>query len=96
MYLGRIVEMAPRDALYDGPMHPYTRLLLAAIPRPEPDGPRIRAAIRGDVPSPMNVPPGCAFHTRCPHVMPRCRSESPHLAEVAPGRAVSCWLHAGA
>ena len=96
MYLGRIVEQAPARRLFSEPLHPYTQGLLASIPRPEPDGPRIRAAIRGDVPSPMNVPPGCAFHTRCPHVMPRCRSESPRLVEVAPDREVSCWLHESA
>jgi oligopeptide/dipeptide ABC transporter ATP-binding protein len=96
MYLGRIVERASARELFSEPLHPYTQGLLASIPRPEPGGPRIKAAIRGDVPSPMNVPPGCAFHTRCPHVMPRCRIESPRLAAVAPGRAVSCWLHESA
>lgn len=96
MYLGRIVEKAPARELFSEPLHPYTQGLLASIPRPEPGGPRIRAAIRGDVPSPMNAPPGCAFHTRCPHVMPHCRSEAPRLVEIAPDRAVSCWLHAGA
>jgi len=95
MYLGRIVEQAASRGLFSEPLHPYTQGLLASIPRPEPGGPRIRAAIRGDVPSPMNVPPGCSFHTRCPHVMPRCRSEAPRLVEVAPGRSVRCWLHPG-
>jgi oligopeptide transport system ATP-binding protein len=93
MYLGRIVEYAASSELFREPLHPYTRALLASIPRPEPGGPRIKAAIRGDVPSAMNVPPGCAFHTRCPRVMPRCRNDLPRLEETAPGRLVRCWLY---
>jgi oligopeptide/dipeptide ABC transporter ATP-binding protein len=94
MYLGKIVEAAPAGALFARPLHPYTQGLLASIPKPDPSAPRVRAAIRGDVPSPMDVPAGCSFHTRCPEVMPRCRTEPPHLVEIEPGRRVRCWLHA--
>jgi oligopeptide/dipeptide ABC transporter ATP-binding protein len=93
MYLGKIVENAPVGELFARPLHPYTQGLLASIPKPDPGAPRVRAAIKGDVPSPMDIPPGCSFHTRCPEVMPRCRTEPPHLVKVEPGRRVSCWLH---
>lgn len=95
MYLGKIVEHAPSRELFEKPLHPYTQGLLASIPLPNPDGSRAMVAIEGDVPSPMNIPPGCAFHTRCPHVMPRCRVEIPSLVEGKPGWNVSCWLHSG-
>mgnify|MGYP005620133375 CR=1 FL=1 len=95
MYLGRIVESASSRDLFREPLHPYTRGLLASIPLPVPGGRRTEAAIRGDVPSPMDIPPGCSFHTRCPHAMPRCRAETPPLEETAPGRKVACWLHRG-
>jgi oligopeptide/dipeptide ABC transporter ATP-binding protein len=93
MYLGKIVELGPTTELFSKPLHPYTEGLLASIPVADPALPHVRAAIMGDVPSPMNVPPGCSFHTRCPHVMPRCRSEEPELETIEPGRIVSCWLH---
>lgn len=95
MYLGRIVELASSQELFREPLHPYTSGLLASIPLPVPGGRRVEAAIQGDVPSPMNIPPGCSFHTRCPHVMPRCRTAVPLLAETRPGRHVACWLHNG-
>jgi peptide/nickel transport system ATP-binding protein/oligopeptide transport system ATP-binding protein len=94
MYLGRIVELAPRRALFANPQHPYTEALLSAVPVPDPD-PSIRRAriiLPGDVPSPIKPPSGCRFHTRCPYVFDRCRSESPELREVAPGRHVACHL----
>jgi len=91
MYLGRIVELAAKRTLFAAPRHPYTQALLSAIPVPEPGGARQRILLAGDVPSPANPPPGCAFHTRCRHVQPRCKSETPALAEDA-GHAVACHL----
>ncbi len=90
MYLGQIVETAPKRALFASPRHPYTRALLAAIPHPDP---RRRGRVTppgGDVPSPMNPPPGCRFHTRCPHAQAVCRDQPPPLREVAPGQHSAC------
>ena len=85
MYLGRLVEVAPRDALYGAPAHPYTRALLQAIPRVG-NGRRSRGrSIQGDLPSPLNPPPGCAFHPRCPKAQTICQSQAPELL-AAPGR----------
>jgi oligopeptide transport system ATP-binding protein len=92
MYLGRIVEQAPSHELFSEPLHPYTKGLLESIPLPEPGGKRVTAAIEGDVPSPMDIPAGCPFHTRCPQVMPRCRSELPSLDGIGEDRLVRCWL----
>ena len=83
MYLGEIVEIAQTDALYDAPLHPYTQALLAAIPVRDPALKRSHRIVGGDVPSPSNPPPGCRFHTRCPHMRDRCRVEAPVLAEAA-------------
>jgi len=80
MYLGQIVELAPKDALFANPRHPYTRTLLAAIPRPDPHRDRHRSVAGGDVPNPMDPPDGCRFHTRCPFAIDRCRAEAPPLA----------------
>jgi oligopeptide transport system ATP-binding protein len=95
MYLGRIAELSPRDALYTNPLHPYAEALLSAIPEPDPDreGSRQRIILQGDVPSPANPPKGCAFCTRCPKVMDICRTVRPLLSEVAPGRQVACHLY---
>ncbi len=95
MYLGRIVELADRDALYGAPMHPYSQALLSAVPEPDPqtESRRQRIVLTGDVPSPSNPPKGCAFSTRCPQVMPQCRVTAPVLAEAAPGRQVACHLY---
>ena len=90
MYLGRIVEIGPKRQVYGAPLHPYTQALLSAVPRPDPDAPRNRIVLEGDVPSPSRVPPGCAFHTRCPRVEPLCRSERPVLRELAPGQRAAC------
>jgi oligopeptide transport system ATP-binding protein len=94
MYLGRVVEMAPVEELYTRPLHPYTQALLSAIPVPDPavEARRRRIILTGDVPNPADPPPGCTFHTRCPAVFGRCRTESPHLQEVSSGHAVSCFL----
>ncbi|MCT8328508.1 ABC transporter ATP-binding protein [Albidovulum sediminis] len=95
MYLGRIAELAPRDALYDRPMHPYTQALLSAVPEPDPEieTARKRIILTGDVPSPANPPKGCNFCTRCPRVMDICQSVKPALREIEPGRFVACHLY---
>ena len=93
MYLGRIVERAPTEALFDGPLHPYARALLSAIPRIDTDRQRDHVPLEGDVPSPSNPPPGCHFHPRCPHAMDVCRQEYPPVTELPDGRTVRCHLH---
>ena len=90
MYLGRIVETSGRDDLFARPMHPYTRALLTAIPRPDPGQRLARQLSGGDVPSPLNPPPGCHFHTRCPFAVDRCRTEVPALRSVAAGHLAAC------
>jgi peptide/nickel transport system ATP-binding protein len=92
MYLGRVVESAPTEALYDAPNHPYTQALLAEIPRLDARR-RTYSTIRGEIPSPLAPPPGCHFHPRCPHAMPRCRSDVPPLREIAPLRWSACHLN---
>jgi oligopeptide transport system ATP-binding protein len=90
MYLGRIVEIADKKSLYDAPRHPYTQALLAAIPVPDPSLVRAKLLLDGDVPSPIDPPPGCHFHTRCAFAQARCRAESPTLAPVAQRHSVAC------
>ena len=92
MYLGRVVEFADKETLFINPLHPYTEALLAAVPVPNPRVKRKRQLLQGDVPSPINPPPGCRFHTRCPYAEARCKIESPPLREVAPGHQVACHL----
>ena len=92
MYLGQIVEIARKEALFENPLHPYSQALIEAAPIADPRARRTRLVIEGDVPSPMNPPPGCRFHTRCPYAFSRCRSEEPALREVAPDRFVACHL----
>jgi oligopeptide transport system ATP-binding protein len=92
MYAGKLVEVAPRDELYDAPLHPYTRALLAAVPIPDPEveQQRGRAELRGEIPSPLVPPPGCRFHPRCPIAVPDCASVAPPLEEKAPGHWAAC------
>jgi peptide/nickel transport system ATP-binding protein/oligopeptide transport system ATP-binding protein len=96
MYLGRIVEMTDKRSLFETPLHPYTEALLSAVPIPKARAKgRKRVILTGDVPSPINPPPGCHFHTRCRYAMARCRTEVPALHEVLPGHFASCHLHDG-
>ena len=90
MYLGNMVEIASKNDLFDRPAHPYTQALLDAIPIPDPDIPTMQEMLEGDVPSPMDPPAGCCFHTRCKKACPRCAQERPRLRETAPGHLVAC------
>ena len=92
MYLGKIVEIAPKKAIFTRPQHPYTEALLEAVPVPDPTRRKQRRVLTGDVPSPINPPPGCRFHTRCPYVEARCKVDEPPLQQVAPGQWVACHL----
>jgi peptide/nickel transport system ATP-binding protein len=95
MYLGRIVEIAEKHELFANPRHPYTQALLASVPVANPRTKRLKALVDGDVPSPINPPSGCAFHTRCRYVMDRCKVERPTLAAVGEQHQVACWLNEG-
>jgi oligopeptide/dipeptide ABC transporter ATP-binding protein len=92
MYLGALVELAPKHKLYENPQHPYTQALLSAVPHPNPRESRERIILSGDVPSPANPPAGCAFHTRCRFTMERCKTERPVLKQSTPGHWVACHL----
>jgi peptide/nickel transport system ATP-binding protein len=92
MYLGKIVELASKRQIFTAPRHPYTRALLSAVPVPEPGAVRAPMILKGDVPSPINPPRGCRFHTRCPFVFDRCRSEEPQLRSTASGQWSACHL----
>ena len=95
MYLGRIVELADKGALFSKPQHPYTEALLSAVPVPDPTVKSKRIILEGDVPSPINPPKGCHFHTRCPYAYERCYVETPPLKEVMPGHFAACHLRDG-
>ncbi len=92
MYLGKLVELAEKDTLYETPLHPYTKALLSAIPIPDPTLQRERIILEGDVPSPINPPTGCRFHTRCPYVMDICKQEDPAYVDVGDKHFVACHL----
>ncbi|MBV9687572.1 MAG: dipeptide ABC transporter ATP-binding protein [Alphaproteobacteria bacterium] len=92
MYLGKIVELADKRALFTRPQHPYTEALLSAVPVPDLDAPKQRIILKGDVPSPINPPAGCRFHTRCPYAVDRCKVETPQLREISPRQFVACHL----
>jgi peptide/nickel transport system ATP-binding protein/oligopeptide transport system ATP-binding protein len=95
MYLGRIVEIAEKRELFANPRHPYTQALLSSVPVADPRKKSLKPMIDGDVPSPINPPSGCAFHTRCRYVMERCRVEAPVLADTGAQHRVACWLNEG-
>jgi oligopeptide transport system ATP-binding protein len=95
MYLGRIVEISDKRELFANPRHPYTQALLASVPVADPKIKHLTPLIDGDVPSPINPPSGCAFHTRCRYVMDRCRIERPALKDASAGHQVACWLNEG-
>ncbi len=93
MYLGRVVELADKTALFKDTLHPYSVALMNAIPVPDPSVPMGNLRLEGELPSPLNPPPGCPFQTRCPNVMPKCKEQSPALKEVKPGHYLACHLY---
>ena len=93
MYLGRIVEIAESESLYDKPLHPYTQALLSAVPIPDPKYKGEQILLKGDIPSPSNPPTGCTFHTRCPFATEECKQKVPVLQEIKPGHSVACHLY---
>ena len=92
MYLGKVVELAENEELYKNPLHPYTKVLLSAVPLPDPKTKKKRIILSGDVPSPIDPPSGCRFHTRCPVAVERCKNEEPSLRDVGGGHMVACHL----
>jgi peptide/nickel transport system ATP-binding protein len=93
MYLGKIVELGHKRQIFAAPRHPYTQALLSAVPVPQPGAPRVRIILKGDIPSPIDRPSGCHFHTRCPHAFERCRREEPALRQMPDGPLVACHLN---
>ncbi|WP_296971924.1 ABC transporter ATP-binding protein [Tepidanaerobacter sp. EBM-38] len=93
MYLGKIVEVSEKNELYDNPLHPYTKALLSAIPIPDPEVKRERIILEGDVPTPINPPQGCRFHTRCQYAMPICSQQEPVLRDVGKEHFIACHLY---
>jgi oligopeptide/dipeptide ABC transporter ATP-binding protein len=93
MYLGKIVEQGPSEALFDNVRHPYTRALFSAVLEARPGAQLDEVELKGEVPSPLNPPSGCRFHPRCPFAMPHCASKEPALLEISPGHSVACHLY---
>lgn len=93
MYLGRMVELAESESLYEKPLHPYTQALLSAVPIPDPEYKGEQMLLTGDIPSPSNPPSGCTFHTRCPFATEECKQTAPVLREIKPGHSVACHLY---
>jgi len=91
MYLGKIVEMGPAEAVIQKPLHPYSQALVEVMPQPEPRAGRTRTILRGEAPNPVQMPSGCRFHPRCPIPLPRCNEEEPALQELESGRRAACW-----
>jgi len=92
MYLGKMVELTSREELFQNPLHPYTKALMSAIPVPNPRLKRQRTILKGDVPSPLNPPSGCRFHTRCPVAIEKCSQDEPQFKELQPDHWVACWV----
>jgi len=92
MYLGQMVEFGARDDVFRSPQLPYTEALMNSVPVPDPDVAAMEVVLSGEVPSPMDPPPGCRFHTRCPLAIDKCRSVQPQIREIAPGHKVACHL----
>ena len=92
MYLGRIVELAETKELFANTLHPYSQALMNAIPVPDPTAPRKKASLTGEPPSPINTPPGCPFHVRCPYATEQCKCEVPQLQDMGGGHLVACHL----
>jgi peptide/nickel transport system ATP-binding protein len=90
MYLGRVMEAGPTDAVIGAPAHPYTRALISAVPVPDPGATRSRIVLTGDIPSPLAAPSGCVFRTRCPHALPACAETVPSPRVVGEGHTVAC------
>jgi peptide/nickel transport system ATP-binding protein len=93
MYLGKVVEEAPREEIFRNPSHPYTKALFSSVPIPDPDANKERLIIKGEIPSAISPPPACRFHPRCPYVFDRCKAEEPRLLEMVPGHTVACHLY---
>lgn len=93
MYLGRVVEMGNSREIYENPLHPYTKALFSAIPRESPFEDKKRILLKGEIPSPLNMPSGCAFSSRCPDCMDRCRIEMPELKDINGDHQIACWLY---
>jgi oligopeptide/dipeptide ABC transporter ATP-binding protein len=92
MYLGKLVELGPSETVYNQPLHPYTQALFGAIPQPAVDSRRELTVLEGNVPSPVDPPSGCRFHTRCPLAQSTCSEKEPELLEIQPGRFAACLL----
>lgn len=95
MYLGHLMEEAETEELFANPLHPYAQALLSAVPNPDPHVKKVRVVLQGDLPSPMNPPVGCVFHTRCPYATEKCSLKVPSMHEVSPGHRVACLKYEG-